>query len=200
MRARVAPWARWRTASGVRRLVEQPRELDEPGRRALGERGLHRLGLGAAGELAERLEHGHVRLAGAAVADALADAGHGAAGRGRLGEERVDQRALPGAGLAVEEHAGAAAARRRGQRAAQPAELVLAADGGRARGGHRHRRRGLVVGGQVRVLLEDAALERAHRLAGLQAQLAQARGELAIGRERLDLPAAARTGPASACG
>ena len=48
---------------------------------------------------------------------------------------------------------------------------------------------------QARVLLEDAALERAHRLAGLQAQLAQPRGELAVGRERLDLPAARVQGP-----
>ena len=51
-------------------------------------------------------------------------------------------------------------------------------------------RRGLVLRGEARVLLEDPALERAHRLAGLQAQLAQARGELAVGGERLDLPAA----------
>ena len=96
---------------------------------------------------------------------------------------------LPTPGLAVDEHAGAAAGGRGGERGAQAAELLLPAHRRRpAGGGHRHR--GLVVRREAWILLEDAALELAHRLAGLQAQLAQARGELAVRGERLDLPPA----------
>ena len=83
---------------GGRAFAEQPRQLDEPGRGALGQRGDDRLAGGAARQRTERLEHGHVGLARPALGQALADARDGAARR--VAQERVDERALAGARLA----------------------------------------------------------------------------------------------------
>jgi hypothetical protein len=176
----------------VRCLVEQPGQLDEPGRRALGEDGQDGVAVRAADQLAERLEDRHVRLALAAVAEALANAGDhvAAATAERLVEEGVDERALAGARLAADHHAAAAAGPGDAERCAQARELRLAADG---RGADARKRRGgrrLLLGGERGVLLQDAALERADRLARAEAQLAQAVRERAVGLERLDLAAA----------
>ena len=119
---------------GVGALVEQPRQLDEPGRRALGERGDDRLGRRPARQLAERLEHRHVRLARPAVAEALADARDAPPD---AGEERVDERALADARLAAHHHAGAAARRPRAPSAARS----RASSGSRPTGAGRPRRR-----------------------------------------------------------
>ncbi len=50
---------------------------------------------------------------------------------------------------------------------------------------------GAALGQEPRIVLEDAPLEPPRRLARLQPELAQPRGELAVGRERVDLAAGA---------
>ena len=166
--------------------LEQPRELDQPGRRALRQHADDRVPLRAARELAQRLQHRQVRLDLATVAQALADAQQRA--RAGLGEEGVDEGALPDARLAADHHRAPAPRLRGGERRAQPRELVVPADRCRAlglddrRGGRR---------GERGVVLEDPALERARGVAGREPELAQPRGEPAVGLERLDLAAGA---------
>ena len=182
IRARVAPWARVADRHAHGPGLEQPRELDQPGRRALRQHADDRVPLRAARELAQRLQHRQVRLDLAAVAQALADAQQRA--RAGLGEEGVDEGALPDARLAADHHRAPAPRLRGGERRAQPRELVVPADRCRAlglddrRGGRR---------GERGVVLEDPALERARGVAGREPELAQPRGEPAVGLERLDL-------------
>ena len=173
---------------GVRAVVEQPRQLDEPRRRALRERGHDRLPRRAAGEVAERLQDRHVRLAGAAVAEALPDArGHAGAG-----QERVDERALADARLAAHHHAGAQAAHGALERPVQQRELPCAPD--RARGARRAPAgAGTAGGGGAGAASAGSCsrmrpLERARPLAGREAELDEVGREVAVGGERLDLP------------
>ena len=172
-------------AGGLRLLAfaQQPRQLHQPRRRAARQRRDDRVAGRSARERAERVEHRHVGLARPALGDALADARDGARRRGVV-QERVHERALADARLARRQHAGTASRERARQRRAQPRELGLTARrcrGPRLGGGRRGRR------GERRVVVEDAALERARGRTRCESQLAQSPGKVAIGGQRLDL-------------
>ncbi len=105
--------------------VDEPGHLGEPGRRPGAKRVDEPCAVGSSAEPPESLEHGHVRLAGAAVLDALAPPDRH--GRVEAREERPDERGLADARLAAHEHEPPLALRHPREDPAECVELRLAA-------------------------------------------------------------------------
>jgi hypothetical protein len=151
-------------------VVEEPGHLGKPRRRLLCEQAQQRLRAGLASEPSERFQHGQVRLAGAAVLDALTVCDQESALRGRVGEETLDDRRLADPGLAGHERQPPLTGARIGEQPLEASELARAAGrllGDRGEGRHRGRVLGRVgrcdggsAGGVERgVLSEHAPLE-----------------------------------------
>jgi hypothetical protein len=85
-------------------VLDQPRHLGKPRRRLLGEQAHEPLRAGLAGEPSERFQHGQVRLACAAMFDALTARNQERALALGGGEETLDDRGLADPGLARDEH------------------------------------------------------------------------------------------------
>jgi hypothetical protein len=172
--------------------VEQPRQLGEPGRRALRQRGDHHLSRGPGRHRRQRLEDRHERLADATVLDALPGRDERLGTGDRLAE-RVHDCRLPDSRLAAERHDLPVTPSRRGVRLVQPRELAFATHqrgrrGGDGRGRHRYRRHHRPRPQRL-VLVQHLALELTGLGRGLQSELDQLAAQSAIRVEGLDLPA-----------
>ena len=170
-------------------LVEQPRQLDQPGRRALRERADDRVALRTARQLAERLQHRHVGLARPAVARGTGRRRQRSAPASAGTRRRACSSRRP-ARRASSPRRGAGPRARRAPRAAARARLARPTGAGGARRSATPataRRRAPSAGSCSRIRRSSARVA----LAGRQPELAQPRGEVAVGRERLDLAARA---------
>ena len=175
---------------------DEPRQLEEPARRPLGENGDRLPAFGAAGKPFERIEQRRVRLAG--LARVTLRARDEDPPLGEAAQERMHERRLPDPGLAGDEDDLPPARQCFLEHPAQTAELDVTTD--ETRGGRRelHGRRSLRGGGpardhrllqlELRILLQHPPLELAKPRRGLDAELLVERtAEVLVAGERLGL-------------
>ena len=175
---------------------DEPRQLEEPARRSLGENGDRLLSLRAAGEPIERIEQRRVRLAG--LSRVTLRARDEDPPLGEAAQECLHERGLPDPGLSRDEDDPPVARQRLLEHPAETAELDVTTDEARGVRPGLTGRRSVDCGGptrdrrllqlELRILLQHPPLELAQPRRGLDAELLVERtAEVLIAGEGLGL-------------
>ena len=154
---------------GMLRVVEQPRQLQQPDRRMAPQQRDDVLPSGLPAQPAHRLEYRQVRFARAVLLDAFAARD---ARRRQLRKEGVDQRALADPRFAADEDELALSRRGAGERAVQPGQFRAAPDDWRRRLPRARRQRRRLARGNTalraaaaqRNVADEAVAAATHRL------------------------------------